>query len=59
VRSKKSVAVWMGVAVLAMSIPGVVQQVLFAQAASTTRDGVYTVEQAQQGKALYQKQCAS
>ena len=57
-RSKKSVAVWMGVAVLAMSIPGVVQQVLFAQAASTTRDGVYTVEQAQQGKALYQKQCA-
>lgn len=58
-RSKKSVAVWMGVAVLAVSIPGVVQQVLFAQAASTTRDGVYTVEQAQQGKALYQKQCAS
>jgi mono/diheme cytochrome c family protein len=59
VRSKKFVAVWMGVTVLAMLIPGLIQKVLFAQAVSSTRDGVYTAEQAQQGKVLYQKQCAS
>lgn len=29
------------------------------QTASTTRDGVYTAAQAQQGKILYGKQCAS
>ena len=59
-RSKESVAVWMCVTVLAVLIPGLIQQVLFAQAAaSSTRDGVYTAEQAGQGKVLYQKQCAS
>jgi mono/diheme cytochrome c family protein len=48
----------MGVAMLAVLIPGLIQRALFAQAASSTRDGVYTAEQAQQGKALYQQQCA-
>ena len=56
---KESVAVRMSLTVLAMSISGLIQQVLFAQAVSSTRDGVYTAEQAQQGKALYQKQCAT
>jgi S-disulfanyl-L-cysteine oxidoreductase SoxD len=40
---------------------GLLQQVLFAQSAShetSTRDGVYTAEQAQQGKAIYQDQCS-
>ncbi|MGA7343208.1 MAG: cytochrome c, partial [Terracidiphilus sp.] len=50
---------WLGVTVWVVLIPGLIQQVLFAQAASSTRDGVYTAEQAQQGKALYQKQCAT
>jgi S-disulfanyl-L-cysteine oxidoreductase SoxD len=59
VRSKDSVAVWMCVTVLAVLIPGVIQQIVFAQATASTRDGVYTAEQAQQGKVLYQKQCAS
>jgi mono/diheme cytochrome c family protein len=58
VRSKKSVAVWMGVTVLIVLMPGLIRQALFAQTASSTRDGVFTVEQAQRGKALYQKQCA-
>ena len=58
-RSKESGALWIGVAVLAVLIPGLIQQLLFAQVASSTRDGVYTAEQAQQGKALYQKQCAT
>jgi mono/diheme cytochrome c family protein len=59
VRFKESVAVWMGVTMLIVSIPGLIQQALSAQAASSTRDGAYTVEQAEQGKALYQKQCAT
>jgi mono/diheme cytochrome c family protein len=59
VRSKESVVVWIGVTMLAVLIPGLIQQILFAQAAPSTRDGVYTAEQAEQGKALYQKQCAS
>ncbi len=40
---------------------GLLQQMLFAQAAPheiSTRNGVYTAEQAQQGKAIYQTQCA-
>ena len=39
---------------------GLLQQMLFAQAASreiSIRNGVYTAEQAQQGKAIYQDQC--
>jgi len=32
--------------------------VLFAQSASSTRDGVYTADQAEQGHVLYTKQCA-
>lgn len=32
---------------------------IFAAAGSSTRDGVYTTDQAQQGKALYDKQCAT
>jgi S-disulfanyl-L-cysteine oxidoreductase SoxD len=42
--------------VLCMS--GLVPHGVLAQADSSTRDGVYTVEQAQQGKVLYEKQCA-
>jgi mono/diheme cytochrome c family protein len=53
---KRSGAVWMGVLV-----GGLFQQVLSAQTAphavSSTRDGVYTPEQAQQGKTIYQNQC--
>jgi S-disulfanyl-L-cysteine oxidoreductase SoxD len=49
-------AVWMSVLML-----GALQPALSAQtpphAASSTRDGVYTTEQAQQGKNLYQNQC--
>jgi mono/diheme cytochrome c family protein len=40
---------------------GLLQQVLFGQAAShemSMRNGVYTAEQAQQGKAIYQDQCS-
>jgi quinoprotein glucose dehydrogenase len=39
---------------------GLLQQMLFAQAAPhevTVRSGVYTAEQAQQGKTIYQNQC--
>lgn len=58
-RSRESVALWLGVTLLIVSIPGLIQQAVSAQAASSTRDGAYTVEQAQQGKVLYQKQCAT
>lgn len=40
-------------------ISGFVTQMAFAQAPSSTRDGVYNAEQAKQGKVLYQKQCAT
>src|SRR6266702_4416067 len=33
-------------------------KILFTQTGSSTRDGVYTADQAQQGKAIYGKQCA-
>jgi mono/diheme cytochrome c family protein len=56
VHFKRPDAVWMSVLVV-----GLFQQVLSAQAtshaASSTRDGVYTAEQAQQGKTIYQNQC--
>lgn len=42
-----------GVAVLALA-----STVTAAQAGSSTRDGVYTAAQADQGQALYTKQCA-
>ncbi|QNI30676.1 cytochrome c [Alloacidobacterium dinghuense] len=49
-------AVWVSVLVMGVFLP-----VLSAQTAPhsvlTTRDGVYTAEQAQQGKAIYQSQC--
>jgi S-disulfanyl-L-cysteine oxidoreductase SoxD len=52
----RSDAVWMSV--LAM---GLFASLLSAQAAphfmATTRDGVYTAEQARQGKVIYQNQC--
>jgi mono/diheme cytochrome c family protein len=55
--SKRSDAVWMSLLVV-----GLVSQVLSAQTApnavSTTRDGVYTAEQAEQGKVIYRNQCA-
>ena len=40
---------------------GLLQQILFAQTAPheiSIRNGVYTAEQAQQGKAIYQDQCS-
>jgi S-disulfanyl-L-cysteine oxidoreductase SoxD len=40
---------------------GLLQQVVFGQAASheiPMRDGVYTVQQAEQGKLIYQDQCS-
>jgi S-disulfanyl-L-cysteine oxidoreductase SoxD len=40
---------------------GLLPQILFAQAAShetSLRNGVYTAEQAQRGKAIYQDQCS-
>ncbi|HEX3940084.1 MAG TPA: c-type cytochrome [Acidobacteriaceae bacterium] len=46
---------------LALVLTGLGQPALFAQAgapAASTRDGVYTTAQAQQGKALYSDQCA-
>ena len=56
VRLKGPDAVWMSVLVV-----GLFQQMLSGQTAphavSSTRDGVYTAEQAQQGKAIYQNQC--
>jgi mono/diheme cytochrome c family protein len=55
--SKRSDAVWMSVLVV-----GLVSHVLSAQTApnavSSTRDGVYTAEQAQQGKVIYRNQCS-
>jgi mono/diheme cytochrome c family protein len=45
-----------GVSLLAM---GLAQQMLFAQAASSTRDGVYSAEQQQRGKTSYGTLCAS
>jgi len=52
-RFKDCSRVWVGVLLF-----GFAGQMLSAQAASSTRDGVYTVEQAQQGKASYGKQCS-
>ncbi len=53
---KRSDAVWMSVLMVGLS-----QRMLSAQAAphaaSSSRDGVYTAEQAQQGKIIYQNQC--
>lgn len=47
-------AVWMSVLILGLGLRLSAQSV---HAASSTRDGVYTEEQAQQGKAIYQNQC--
>lgn len=47
-------AVWIGLFLFGFS-----QQMLTAQAGSSTRSGVYTADQAQQGKAIYDKQCAT
>jgi mono/diheme cytochrome c family protein len=46
-------AVWIGVLAF-----GLFQPMLWAQSPASTRDGVYSTDQAQQGKALYDKQCA-
>jgi mono/diheme cytochrome c family protein len=50
---KKNHAIGVGLAACAL-----LSAVLFAQAASSTRDGVYTTEQAAQGKSIYNGQCA-
>jgi mono/diheme cytochrome c family protein len=48
-----------GILVPAVLISGFVPRAILAQADSSTRDGVYTAEQANQGKVIYQKQCAT
>jgi mono/diheme cytochrome c family protein len=48
-----------GICASAVLLSGLIQQGVLAQAGSSTRDGVYTAEQAAQGKVLYQKTCAS
>jgi S-disulfanyl-L-cysteine oxidoreductase SoxD len=48
-----------GMLTLAVWVSGFVPHGVLAQADSSTRDGVYTAEQAQQGKVLYEKQCAA
>jgi len=50
---KRNHAIGVGLAACAL-----LSAVLFAQAASSTRDGVYTTEQVAQGQALYKDQCA-
>ncbi len=47
-------AVWIGLFLFGFS-----QQMLPAQTSSSTRSGVYTTDQAQQGKAIYDKKCAT
>lgn len=49
---KKSTTVCLGL-LLSLS-----QTIVRAQTGSSTRDGVYTTDQAQQGNTLYDKQCA-
>jgi mono/diheme cytochrome c family protein len=48
-----------GMLALAVWVSGNVSHGVLAQADSSTRDGVYTAEQAKQGKVLYEKQCAN
>ncbi len=43
---------------LILGVGAALSAVLMAQAASSTRDGVYTEAQAKQGQALYTTQCA-
>lgn len=57
--SKESGIAAMGILAPVILISGFVTQRVLAQAPSSTRDGVYTAEQAKQGKALYQNQCAT
>ncbi len=52
-RRKNCCLVWTGVFLFGFAV-----HLLSAQIASSTRDGVYTVEQAQHGKVLYGKQCS-
>jgi mono/diheme cytochrome c family protein len=59
VGSNKFGGVWIVTPVLAALVFGLLQQMLFAQTGASTRDGVYTSEQAQQGKTIYAQQCAS
>jgi len=47
-------AVWIGLFLFGFS-----QQMLPAQTGLSTRSGVYTADQAQQGKVIYDKQCAT
>jgi mono/diheme cytochrome c family protein len=43
----------------AVLLSGFLHPSVFAQSQSSTRDGVYTADQAAQGKLLYQKTCAT
>ena len=57
--SRGIVVFGLGLLTSAVWISGSFRAPAFAQADSSTRDGVYTVQQAQEGKVLYQKQCAN
>jgi mono/diheme cytochrome c family protein len=48
-----------GICTSAVLLSGFVLHSVFAQSDSSTRDGVYTPDQAAQGKILYQKTCAT
>ena len=50
---KKNHAIGVGLAACAL-----LSTVLFAQATSSTRDGIYTAQQAAQGQAIFKVQCA-
>ncbi len=53
---KRSDAVWMSVLVVEL-FPQILSAQTAPHAVSSTGDGVYTAEQAQQGKVIYQNQC--
>jgi S-disulfanyl-L-cysteine oxidoreductase SoxD len=59
VGSKGFCVVSAGILALAFLVSRSAVRDVFAQATPSTRDGVYTAEQAQQGKVLYDKQCAN
>ena len=58
-RLKERGAGWPGILLLLLLGGGLLRQIVLAEAATSTRDGVYTAEPAEQGKVIYQKQCAS
>jgi mono/diheme cytochrome c family protein len=49
----------LGVLIVGLILVGGIGEILFAQAAASNRDGIFTVEQAQKGQVVYKAQCAS